>query len=63
MKEADPQMIALAFYAPALLLSLRALPYDADHPVARESLDLLRAHMQYFRTTYGKKPEVQDAKE
>jgi len=48
MDREDPRSLALSFYAPALMLYIRALPYEEGHPVFEESENLYRRHVHRF---------------
>ena len=53
MKAADPEIMALEFFSPLLLLYLQALPFSPDSPEAMYFLDFANRHMSHFRTAYS----------
>jgi AcrR family transcriptional regulator len=53
LKPADPQMLALEFFAPLLLLYLNALPFEPGSPEFARTLGFANRHMLHFRQTYG----------
>ncbi len=55
IKPADPEMLALEFFAPLLTLYVNALPFEAESAVFSKMLDFADRHMKLFREIYGKK--------
>jgi len=52
VRAADPEMLALEFYTPLLLLYLQALPFEPDSAQAGYFMGLADRHMRHFRDTY-----------
>jgi len=52
LKDYDPSILALEFYTPALILFLRILPFEMNHPIVSESLDMYKKHITNFRSMY-----------
>ena len=53
IKAVDPEILALEFFSPLLLLYLQALPFDSDSPETIYFLDFANRHMSHFRATYS----------
>ena len=55
IKMADPEIMALEFFSPLLLLYLHALPFGPGSPETTYFLDFANRHMIHFRTVYSTK--------
>ena len=53
IKPADPEMLALEFYSPTLLLYINALPYQPGSPEFKQFTECTNRHMKHFRETYA----------
>lgn len=53
IKPNDPQMLALEFFTPLLLLYMQTLPFEADSPEFAYFMDYANRHMLHFRQIYG----------
>ena len=50
---ADPEILALEFFSPPLLLYLQVLPFNSDSPETMYLLDFANRHMSHFRAIYS----------
>lgn len=53
LKPAEPKLLALEFFLPALSLYLRLLPFDENHEMEQQSLQLFERHILHFRKIYA----------
>jgi len=52
IKEIDPELLALEFFSPLLLLYLHALPFELGSIEFEYLMSFAQRHMQHFRDTY-----------
>jgi len=53
VREVDPELLALEFFSPLLLLYLHALPFELDSDEFEYLMGFAQKHMQHFRDTYA----------
>lgn len=53
LRPAEPELLAVEFFTPALMMYLRLLPFMDDAQKTEESLAFFRQHVLHFRQTYA----------